>query len=259
MRKSSDQTAVGFFVIVGFILLALFVFFISGAYLFRPGYAISVVYDYVSILDRGAPIRMAGVRVGEVSSVELLYDPTLQKTRVKIKLFIEKGVEIRDNYEFKIQGTHILSEPHIEITPKPGNRPVLAEGVVVEGVPLVAIEEMIDKAQKIASNLDELTTQFKTMFMDEESAKSIKTIVTNMSEITRSLNLVLKGNEKNLSQTIQNLDASTESLKTVLDQVKQGNGTVGKLLNSDELYQELRGFVSEIKTHPWRLLKKDKG
>lgn len=259
MRKSSDQTAVGFFVIVGFILLALFVFFISGAYLFRPGYSLSVVYDYVSILDRGAPIRMAGVRVGEVNSVELLYDPASQKTRVKIKLFLEKGVAIRDNYEFKIQGTHILSEPHIEITPKPGGTKVLAEGAVVEGVPLVAIEDMIDQAHKIATNLDALTTQFKNMFADEENAKSIKEIVLHLSEITQSLSQILKGNEKSLIKTIQNLDGSTEALKTVLDQVSQGEGTVGKLLYSDELYQELRGFVSEIKTHPWRLLKKDKG
>lgn len=258
MRKSSDQTAVGFFVIVGFILLALFVFFISGAYLFRPGYGISVVYDYVSILDRGAPVRMAGVRVGEVSNVELLYDPTLQTTRVKIKLFIEKGKEIRDNYEFKIQGTHILSEPHIEITPKPGNRPVLAEGAVVEGIPLVAIEDMIDKAHQIAENLDGLLVQFKNVFTDKENAKSIQSIVVHLSEVTESLSEVLKGNEKNMSQTIRNLDASTDSLKMVLEQVKQGEGTVGKLLYSDELYQELRGFVAEIKTHPWRLLKRDK-
>ena len=108
-KKSPDQTMVGFFVVIGFILLSMIVFFISGVYLFRPGYNINVMYDYVSILDKGAPIRMAGVRIGEVNQVELAYDQGSQKTRVRIKLFIEKGVEIRGNYKFKIQGTHILS------------------------------------------------------------------------------------------------------------------------------------------------------
>ncbi|MSR76763.1 MAG: MCE family protein [Candidatus Omnitrophica bacterium] len=255
-RKSPDQTIVGFFVIIGFILLSLVVFFISGVYLFRPGYSVNVMYDYVSILDKGAPIRLAGVRIGEVNQVDLLYDTTSQKTRVKIKLFIEKGVEIRKNYKFKIQGTHVLSEPHIEITPEPGNSPLLEDGVTLEGENLVPIEAFIERAQKIAENIEAMTTTFKNILSDKESGKTVKQIIVNLGKITDSLQQALNGKEGNLGQTIANLDKATESLKEILDHVKQGEGTVGALLKKDELYQDMRSFVSDIKTHPWRLFKK---
>ena len=95
MKKGRNEVMVGMFVIIGFVLLTVTVFFVSGVYLFRPGYHVDVMYEYVSILDRGAPIRMAGVRVGEVSEVKLVFDPKIGKTRVRVKLFIEKGTEIR--------------------------------------------------------------------------------------------------------------------------------------------------------------------
>ncbi len=59
MKKTQNEVAVGTFVIIGFIMLALIVFFVSGVYLFRSGYYVTVRYNYVSILDKGAPVRMA--------------------------------------------------------------------------------------------------------------------------------------------------------------------------------------------------------
>ena len=248
---------VGLFVIVGFVMLSLMVFFISGVYLFRPGYAVNVMYDYVSILDKGAPIRMAGVRIGEVNQVDLLYDTISQKTRVKIKLFIEKGVEIRKNYKFKIQGTHILSEPHIEISPEPGNSSLLEDGATIEGESLVPVEAFIDRAQKIAENIETLTTTFKDVLSDKENGKTVKQIMANLAKITDSLQQALNGREENLGQVIVNLNKSTDSLKQILDQVNQGQGTVGALLKKDEIYQDMRSLMSDVKSHPWKLFKKN--
>lgn len=232
MKKARNEVVVGMFVIFGFILLSLIVFFVSGVYLFRPGYALNVMYEYVSILDKGAPVRMAGVRVGEVSKVDLTYDAARKKMRVQVKLFIEKGVEIRENYLFKIQGTHILSEPHIEITPVPGDSPHVKSGQVMEGVPLFALDDLIDDANTIAQQLELLTV---------------------------SMNKVMSGSEEDMKLALTHIRTSTESLSVILDRIEKGEGTAGKLLMEDELYQEMRAFVAEIKAHPWRLMKKDGG
>src|SRR3989338_4101000 len=113
MKKTRAEILVGTFVIFGFLILSLVVFFVSGVYLVRPGYKVFVMFNYVSILDKGAPVRMAGVRVGEVSKVALQEDPQTGQTRVKVQLFIAKGFEIRENYLFNVRGAHIMSEPHI--------------------------------------------------------------------------------------------------------------------------------------------------
>ncbi len=257
MKKTHNETTVGLFVIVGFILLALIVFFVSGVYLFRPGYSIYVLYDYVSILDKGAPVRMAGVRVGEVSKVDLAYEEKSQRVRVKVKLFIEKGVEIRENYQFKIQGTHILSEPHVEITPMAGSAPVLRNERVVEGVPLVPLENLLDRAHHIAENLEDILSGLHGALKTEETAKALKEMVINMASLTKSLDTVFHGSEDDLKQSIHNIRVSTDALQGVMEKIEKGEGTAGKLLTNDELYQEMKAFVTEIKTHPWKLMKKD--
>ena len=67
MNKPRFEVAVGFFVFTGFVILAMIVFFVSGVYMFRPGYHLSARFDYVGIINRGAPIRFSGMRVGEVT------------------------------------------------------------------------------------------------------------------------------------------------------------------------------------------------
>lgn len=169
MKKKTNEVEVGVFVIIGFIFLTLVLFFVSGVYLFRPGYAVEVMYEYVSILNKGAPVRMAGVRIGEVDKVKLVYDDAKQKTRVRVKLFIEKDIQIRENYVFTIRGTHILSEPHIEITPKPGDSPVLGKGALIEGTSPMPVEALIERAYEISG-------QF------ESSTASVNTILTKVRE-----------------------------------------------------------------------------
>lgn len=229
MKKKSHEVSVGVFVILGFIFLTLVLFFVSGVYLFRSGYTVDVMFNYVSILNKGAPVRMAGVRVGEVSQVDIVYDEAKQTNRVKIKLFIEKGFEIRENYTFTIRGTHVLSEPHVEITPKPGTFPLLHKGAVMEGVPLVAVEELIDRAHEVLDHLSSLSGELNTSF---------------------------KAPDGNLYQSFQNIESSSASLSAVLGKVEKGEGTLGKLLMEDELYREMDAFVKDVRAHPWKLVRK---
>ncbi|MBI3307353.1 MAG: MCE family protein [Candidatus Omnitrophica bacterium] len=228
MKKGRDEMKVGMFVILGFIILTLIVFFISGAFLFRPGYALTVTYEYVNILDKGAPVRMAGVRVGEVNSVALVFDPTEGKTHVRVKLFIAKGVEIRENYSFEIRGTHILSEPHIEISPQPGNAAVLKPGTEIKGVDALPMEDLLKHVENVGADLEVVVKSLRESF-----------------------------EEANLKETFQNFHDSSESMNSLLAKADQGEGTVGKLLTEDGLYEDMRALVQEIKAHPWRLLKRD--
>ncbi|MBN1688335.1 MAG: MCE family protein [Candidatus Omnitrophica bacterium] len=257
MRKSRNETLVGMFVILGFILLTTVVFFVSGVYFFRSGYSLNVMYDFISILDKGAPVRLAGVRVGEVSRVDLIYDQNKERSRVKVKLFIEKGVEIKENYLFKIQGTHILSEPHIEVEPQPGNAPLVRDGHLMEGYDPVPVEALIERGHRIADNFNEIIERLRDALRDEETGRAMKDIVTHLAGVTGSLDKVLKGSEDDLTGAVKDLQASTESLRNILDTIEKGEGTAGKLLVKDELYQEIREFVAEIKAHPWKLMKRD--
>jgi len=47
-----------------------------------------------------------------------------------------------------------------------------------------------------------------------------------------------------------------ESTTAVMNRLKDGKGTIGKLLVEEKIYDDLEAFVADIKQHPWKLLHK---
>lgn len=49
-----------------------------------------------------------------------------------------------------------------------------------------------------------------------------------------------------------------ENLDETILKIKEGKGTVGKLLYDDTIYNELEALVSDVRRHPWKLFWKTK-
>jgi phospholipid/cholesterol/gamma-HCH transport system substrate-binding protein len=62
-----------------------------------------------------------------------------------------------------------------------------------------------------------------------------------------------------MAKVFESLSGLTESVKVIVDRLKNGEGTIGKLLTRDEIYQDLEAFVEDIKNNPWKLLNKPRG
>jgi ABC-type transporter Mla subunit MlaD len=150
-----------------------------------------------------------------------------------------------------------LSEPHIEISPQPGKAPFLKDSDRVLGADPVPVETLVDRASLIASHLEAILGRFKGAVEDADTGAAIRETTKNLATLTRSLNQILSGSEEELGDTLRRINNSTQSLEVVLSRMEKGEGTIGKLMKEEEIYHELRDFVKEIKTHPWRLLKRD--
>ncbi|MFC1576664.1 MlaD family protein [Candidatus Omnitrophota bacterium] len=55
------------------------------------------------------------------------------------------------------------------------------------------------------------------------------------------------------------LDNLANSVTTVVDRLKDGEGTIGKLLVDEKIYDDLEALVEDVKQHPWKLLHKPRG
>jgi phospholipid/cholesterol/gamma-HCH transport system substrate-binding protein len=51
-------------------------------------------------------------------------------------------------------------------------------------------------------------------------------------------------------------DTLYEDWKIIFGRIRNGEGTVGKLLTEDKIYNDLEALVEDIKAHPWKLLNK---
>ncbi|MDP3730623.1 MAG: MlaD family protein [Candidatus Omnitrophota bacterium] len=62
-----------------------------------------------------------------------------------------------------------------------------------------------------------------------------------------------------MAKVFEDLSGLTDSVKVIVDRLKNGEGTIGKLLTRDKIHQDLEAFVEDIKNNPWKLLNKPRG
>ncbi|MBI1977267.1 MAG: MCE family protein, partial [Candidatus Omnitrophica bacterium] len=257
MIKPRTEVAVGFFVVMGFLILSCIVFFVSGIYFFRPGYHLSALFDYVGIINQGAPVRFSGVRVGEVTAVKILPPVGEQKkSKIEVTFFVEKGVEVREHDEVSIQGTHIMSEPHIAITPVPEGGRVLKDGELIpDGVSPPTLDDLIRKGDHIAKRFDEILETLGGALGDPVTQEKLRKSLDNMNQLLASMNTITAGQEDELRRMVGSMSTMTEEMSQLLKRVNRAEGTLGKLVVEDELYNDLREFIADLKKHPWKLFK----
>ena len=80
--KFNLEVKVGIFAFIALIVLTLAVFSISEIHIFRAGYNIAVSFSFASGIAVGAPVKVAGVEVGEVTSIDLSYDKNKSQARI---------------------------------------------------------------------------------------------------------------------------------------------------------------------------------
>jgi len=131
-RDEKLELRVGLFIGVGIVLMFLIVFSIKDISFMGRGYEINVVFDYVNGITESAPVRLAGVNVGEVREIKLYYDEKAGKTRVALRTRIRDGVRIEEDAVVRINTLGLLGERYMEISPGV-SRIFMSEGDILDG------------------------------------------------------------------------------------------------------------------------------
>lgn len=134
------EIKVGALIIVSLALLAGFVVVMGGMSL-EPTYRVFVDFDNPGGLQSGAPVRISGVKVGRVTSIEFrggVVNPETQEPEPPIRVVaqIENRYRqaIRENSRWFVTSQGVLGEMFLAIEPGAYDKPVLADGAVVQGI-----------------------------------------------------------------------------------------------------------------------------
>src|SRR5262245_19652457 len=96
MRERGLEWKVGLLILISSAILVGFIF-VLGNFSLRPGFTISVDFDYVGSLQPGAPIKVSGIKVGKVEDIEFRggkVDAALGKrVQVRVTAWIEDRVQ----------------------------------------------------------------------------------------------------------------------------------------------------------------------
>lgn len=234
---TTREVKVGLFVFIAFVLLAVMVFSISDFYSTQAQftYPLRVRFGFVNGIDVGAPVRVSGVKVGEVRSVRAYRDEANQRMQVELGIRISRDAQLEEDSAAFINTLGLLGEKYLEIiTGTPGAR-VLTAGEILVGKDSTSMDKLVESSYRAIQQMERAIASVNKIIGDEATQQSLKDTLANSKEATAQLTVFLvQANE-------------------VLGKINRGEGTVGKLLTKDELYQDLKALTEDLKAHPWKL------
>jgi phospholipid/cholesterol/gamma-HCH transport system substrate-binding protein len=215
------------------------------------GARVYALFDSAAGLDKNAPIKMAGVPIGEVEEMGLV------DSQAKVVMRIRPGVQIPKGSRAMVKASGLLGDKYVEILP--GHEPgFLGEGEQIpqqEGT--ADLDALINRFGAIADDVKAVTAALRGALGTAEGEQSIKDIVAHFRTMAANLDTIVAENRAAIKGTLANAEALTRSLKEegpklvatlnrLADRLERGEGTLGKLLTNDEVYQKLDSALANI-------------
>lgn len=231
-RELGIEVRVGFFVFTALVCLAAFIFSISDFSIFKSGKTGKVSFSFVNGLKKNAPVRVAGVDLGHVRMIDVVYDTVQKKANVVVTYWLSGNMMIPVDSRFFVNQLGILGEKYLEIIPGKSEQFILESDVVLGDDP-IAMDEMsrgfIAMGSKLTQTLSYMNETLKTLnegFLSIDNKNSVSAVLSNIAMITH--------------------------------QIKEGHGSIGKFLMGDDIYQNLEEFSMDLKANPWKLFYRPK-
>lgn len=240
-QRWSIEIKVGAFVVAGVALLIIFVFLIGDiSTVFQPGYRLYVRFAQANGITDGSPVNYAGVEVGKIQSVEIVYPPDQEVPQVQLAVRLPDYVKVRADDEAAISTFGLLGEKYLQILPGAGAGSVLGPDGLLIGKPPVSTEDIIERSSLVLNEFKQTLEGLNSLVGDPEARIYLKEALKEARDATR------------------HWKSFGERLNLAMSHAESGQGSFGKLMYDDALYEQVSGFVQDLRAHPWKLLARPK-
>lgn len=156
------ELKVGIFILIGIAILFLIVFSIGDIYIVKPGYRVKIWFNYASGIGPSAPIRFAGVSVGQVEGIHLFYDEKEKRTKAEINAWIkDQKMKIEKDARVTINTLGLLGEKYVEIFPGTPGSPVLQNNEVIVGHDPIPMEKITENLANLSDSVSQIVDKLK--------------------------------------------------------------------------------------------------
>jgi phospholipid/cholesterol/gamma-HCH transport system substrate-binding protein len=141
-KRSRIEISVGIFMIIGLIAVSFIAIKLGDlTMLGKDQYQLVAKFTSASGLRTGAHVEAAGVRVGDIDSIEFDTD----QYYAVVTININNGVTVSDDAVASVRTAGIIGDKFIKITPG-GSGEYLTQGMeILETEPSINLEELISK------------------------------------------------------------------------------------------------------------------
>jgi phospholipid/cholesterol/gamma-HCH transport system substrate-binding protein len=224
-----SQLRVGLTVLFASVTLAVLTFLMSGTTgLFTPKITLKSYFDDAQGIRNGAPVRLQGVDVGNVTAIRVVPNNTATPVEVVMKVTTKYSFNIRKDSVTTMSTAGVLGETYINIDSAHAKGPEARDGDTLATRETPELQDVVRASQGTLQNLDALLKRTDRILAFIESGQgSIGKLIYDPSLYNQ------------FAQTV------TE-FKGIVDQVRNGQGSLGKLLITDEAYNKVIAAVDKL-------------
>jgi phospholipid/cholesterol/gamma-HCH transport system substrate-binding protein len=258
------QLRVGIMALAAMIILGMLIFFLTGnTKLFSKNEVIYTYMDDSAALAKGAPVRLNGILVGKVQSLNLSGETAPQRI-IRINLEVERKMLplIPVDSVASISAENVLGTKYINI--KKGQSPVSVKpGAEIKSLDTREFDEVVQQGYSLLASLQGIVKRVDTIVgLVEVGQGSIGKLLVDETLYNKVLAVVSEGQKITTAMTTDkgtlgkliyddtlytDVRGSLARVDGMLADLQQGKGSAGKLLKDDALYNDTRQSVLELK------------
>ena len=223
------QLRVGITVIFAVATLCVLIFLMSGtAGIFTKKLTIYLYQDNASGLRVGAPVRLQGVDIGNVTGIGVVSGRQVDPVQIKMKISSKFQPLIHRGATATLATAGVLGETFVDIDSRLAKGDVLQNGDELKSRDTPQIEDVVRASQSTLTNIDVLL---------QRTDRIIAYIESGQGSIGKLI----------YEQDIYNkLNATLNEVQQIVNQLNSGEGSIGKLINSDELYKKANATIDKL-------------
>ncbi len=238
------------------------------------------ILEDASGIYENSSIKVAGIVAGKIKKVEL------NGSQALITFEVLDQIKITQFSQLRIKTVGFLGDKYIDIFLGNPEGERLKANSLVSAKQGAGFEELGKDASEILKDVKEISRAIRESIYDKdqnniakEMVENIRVFTANAKEVSLSLKKIINGNEDKLSAIIAdlkkvssqvafetdryadgsfmndlegvkpilaNVDKAVADLKEIVNDVKEGRGTVGKLLRDDEVIDQVNETLSGV-------------
>jgi len=220
---------VGLTVVFASITLGVLIFVMSGTGgWFTRKITLRAYFDNAEGLREGAPVRLAGVDIGNVTGIRIVGGKPLTPVEVTMKVNTKYSFNLRKDSVTLLSTAGVLGETYVDVESAAAKGPEATDGDTLAAREQPDIQDVVRASQGTLQNLDALL-------------KRVDRIVAFIESGQGSIGKVIYS-----PALYDQLNATVLEFKGLIDDIQRGKGSLGPLLTSDEAYKKAIAAIDKV-------------
>jgi phospholipid/cholesterol/gamma-HCH transport system substrate-binding protein len=237
--RTFNNIKLGLFVLAGLLVLILGLYMIGkDSNLFGRNFILKARFENVQGLTAGNNIRYSGIQVGTVKKVKIISDTLIEVTMLideKMKSFIHK------NDMVSIGTDGLIGNKLLNIIPARNGSPLVEADDILVTKRLASAEEMMETLNRTNNNIALISDDIKKTVQRINNSSALWKILEEPA-----LPGYLKTSMANIRNAAVKADDMASTLAVIINDVKNGKGSLGAILTDTAIAHNLNEAVMKI-------------